>query len=78
VAALAFSVTGRALPFFWRAHVMGMAVISYDGITSRRRREVFALQISMITMALAGCSYRLPGERAIPKCGWTCWPTTIP
>ena len=55
-AALRFSVTGASLAIFLAALiVMGMAVVSYDGITSATpQREVFALQISMITMALGG------------------------
>ena len=55
-AALRFSVTGASLAIFLAALiVMGMAVVSYDGITSATPpREVFALQISMLTMALGG------------------------
>lgn len=55
-AALRFSVAGASLAIFLAAIiVMGVAVVSYGGITSTTTpREVFALQISMITMALGG------------------------
>ncbi|MBW8369750.1 MAG: EAL domain-containing protein [Thiobacillus sp.] len=55
-AALRFSVTGASLAIFLAAIiVMGVAVVSYGGITSATTpRDVFALQISMMTMALGG------------------------
>jgi len=55
-AALRFSVTGASLAIFLAALiVMGVAVVSYGGITSATTpREVFALQVSMMTMALGG------------------------
>ena len=55
-AALRFSVTGASLAIFLAAIiVMGVAVVSYGGINSATTpRDVFALQISMLTMALGG------------------------
>jgi len=55
-AALRFSVTGASLAIFLAALiVMGVAVVSYGGITvTTLPRDVFALQISMMTMALGG------------------------
>jgi len=55
-AALRFSVTGASLAIFLAALiVMGVAVVSYGGITSATTpSDVFGLQISMITMALGG------------------------
>jgi diguanylate cyclase (GGDEF)-like protein len=55
-AALRFSVTGASLAIFLAALiVMGVAVVSFGGITSATTpREVFALQVSMMTMALGG------------------------
>ena len=55
-AALRFSVTGASLAIFLAALiVMGVAVVSYGGITSATLpSDVFALQVSMITMALGG------------------------
>jgi len=55
-AALRFSVTGASLAIFLAALiVMGVTVVSYGGITgSTLPRDVFALQISMMTMALGG------------------------
>jgi len=55
-AALRFSVTGASLAIFLAALiVMGVAVVSYGGINDATTpRDVFALQISMITMALGG------------------------
>jgi len=55
-AALRFSVIGASLAIFLAALiVMGVALISYGGITGATPpRDVFALQISMMTMALGG------------------------
>ncbi|MDO9007526.1 MAG: EAL domain-containing protein, partial [Thiobacillus sp.] len=55
-AALRFSVTGASLAIFLSALiVLGVAVVSSGGaISSTSPRELFALQISMIAMALAG------------------------
>ena len=55
-AALRFSVTGASLAIFLAALiVLGVAVVSYGGITGATTpRDVFALQISMMTMALGG------------------------
>lgn len=55
-AALRFSVTGASLAIFLAAIiVIGVAVISFGGISGATQpRDVFALQISMITMALGG------------------------
>jgi diguanylate cyclase (GGDEF)-like protein len=55
-AALRFTVTGASLAIFLAALiVMGVAVVSYGGITSATTpSDVFGLQISMITMALGG------------------------
>ncbi len=55
-AALRFSVTGASLAIFLSALiVLGVAVISFGGITGAAiPRDVFALQISMMTMALGG------------------------
>ena len=55
-AALRFSVTGASLAIFLAALiVLGVSVVSFGGLTGATTpREVFALQISMITMALGG------------------------
>ncbi len=55
-AALRFSVTGASLAIFLSALiVLGVAVVSSGGaISSTASRELFALQISMFAMALAG------------------------
>lgn len=55
-AALRFSVTGASLAIFLAALiVMGVALVAYDGITAATTPgDVFALQISMMTMALGG------------------------
>ncbi|MDO9386238.1 MAG: EAL domain-containing protein [Thiobacillus sp.] len=55
-AALRFSVTGASLAIFLAAIiVLGVTVVSYDGITGvTMPGDVFALQISMMTMALGG------------------------
>jgi diguanylate cyclase (GGDEF)-like protein len=55
-AALRFSVTGASLAIFLAALiVMGVALVSYGGITGATTPgDVFALQISMMTMALGG------------------------
>lgn len=55
-AALRFSVTGASLAIFLAALiVLGVAVASFGGISAATStRDVFALQFSMITMALAG------------------------
>lgn len=55
-AALRFSVTGASLAIFLAAIiVLGVTVVSYDGITGATMPgDVFALQISMMTMALGG------------------------
>jgi len=55
-AALRFSVTGASLAIFLAAIiVLGVTVVSYDGITGATMpSDVFALQISMMTMALGG------------------------
>ncbi|HWR77577.1 MAG TPA: EAL domain-containing protein [Thiobacillus sp.] len=55
-AALRFSVTGASLAIFLAALiVLGVTVVSYGGITGATApRDVFALQISMMTMALGG------------------------
>jgi diguanylate cyclase (GGDEF)-like protein len=55
-AALRFSVTGASLAIFLSALiVLGVAVVSSGGaISSTTPRELFALQISMFAMALAG------------------------
>jgi diguanylate cyclase (GGDEF)-like protein len=55
-AALRFSVTGASLAIFLAALiVLSVAVVSFGGISSATTpREVFALQISMVTMALGG------------------------
>ena len=55
-AALRFSVTGASLAIFLAAIiVLGVTVVSYGGITGATKPgDVFALQISMMTMALGG------------------------
>ena len=55
-AGLRFSVTGASLAIFLSALiVLGVAVVSSGGaISSTSPRELFALQVSMIAMALAG------------------------
>ena len=55
-AALRFSVTGASLAIFLSALiVLGVAVVSSGGaISSTSLRELFALQISMLAMSLAG------------------------
>jgi len=55
-AALRFSVTGASVAIFLAALiVLGVAVVSYGGIAGATTpRDVFALQISMLTMALGG------------------------
>ena len=55
-AALRFSVTGASLAIFLAALiVLGVAVVSYGGINQATSpRDVFALQVSMLTMALGG------------------------
>ncbi|MDP2028755.1 MAG: EAL domain-containing protein [Thiobacillus sp.] len=55
-AALRFTVTGASLAIFLSALiVLGVAVVSSGGaISSTTPRELFALQISMFAMALAG------------------------
>jgi len=55
-AALRFSVTGASLAIFLAALiVMGVTFVSYGGINGATPpRDVFALQISMVTMALGG------------------------
>jgi diguanylate cyclase (GGDEF)-like protein len=55
-AALRFSVTGANLAIFLAALiVMGVALVAYDGITGATMPgDVFALQTSMMTMALGG------------------------
>ena len=55
-AALRFSVTGASLAIFLSALiVLGVAVVSSGGaISSTDSRELFALQVSMFAMALAG------------------------
>jgi len=55
-AALRFSVTGASLAIFLSALiVLGVAVVSSGGaISSADPRELFALQVSMFAMALAG------------------------
>lgn len=55
-AALRFSVTGASLAIFLSALiVLGVAMISFGGLTGAAiPRDVFALQISMMTMALGG------------------------
>ncbi len=55
-AALRFSVTGASLAIFLAALiVMGVTFVSYGGINGATPpRDVFALQVSMITMALGG------------------------
>jgi integral membrane sensor domain MASE1 len=54
-AALRFTVTGASLAIFLAALiVMGVAVVSYGGITSATASDVFGLQVSMIAMALGG------------------------
>lgn len=55
-AALRFLVTGASLAIFLAALiVMSVTVVSYGGITSATTpHDVFALQISMLTMALGG------------------------
>ncbi|MCA1925787.1 MAG: EAL domain-containing protein [Thiobacillus sp.] len=55
-AALRFSITGASLAIFLAASiVLGMALVSYGGINpTTSPQDVFALQISMIVMALGG------------------------
>ncbi|MDP3123003.1 MAG: diguanylate cyclase, partial [Thiobacillus sp.] len=55
-AALRFSVVGACLAIFLAAGLaMGVAVVAYGGITGATTPgDVFALQISMLTMALGG------------------------
>jgi diguanylate cyclase (GGDEF)-like protein len=55
-AALRFSVTGASLAIFLSALiVLWVGVVSFGGLTSMTMpRDVFALQISMMTMALGG------------------------
>jgi diguanylate cyclase (GGDEF)-like protein len=55
-AALRFSVTGASLAIFLAALiVLGVSVVSFGGLTSSTTpRDVFALQVSMMTMALGG------------------------
>lgn len=55
-AGLRFSVAGAGVAIFLAATiVLGVAVVTYGGITSATLpRDVFALQISMVTMALSG------------------------
>jgi diguanylate cyclase (GGDEF)-like protein len=55
-AALRFSVTGASLAIFLSALiVLGVAVASYGGLAGvASPRDVFALQVSMATMALGG------------------------
>ena len=55
-AALRFSVAGAGVAIFLAATiVLGVSVVTYGGITSATLpRDVFALQISMVTMALSG------------------------
>ena len=55
-AALRFSVTGASLAIFLSALiVLGVAVVSYGGLAGAASpRDVFALQVSMMTMALGG------------------------
>ncbi len=55
-AALRFTVTGASLAIFLSALiVLGIAVVTYGGLTgSATPRDVFALQISMMMMALGG------------------------
>ncbi len=55
-AALRFSVTGASLAIFLAALIaLGAAIASYGGISSTTLpRDVFALQVSMLTMTLAG------------------------
>lgn len=55
-AALRFSVTGASLAIFLSALiVLGVGVISFGGLTvATTPRDIFGLQISMVTMALGG------------------------
>lgn len=55
-AALRFSVTGASLAIFLAAPiVLGMALVSYGGINANTHpQDVFALQMSMMIMALGG------------------------
>lgn len=55
-AALRFSVTGASVAIFLAALiVLGVSLVSFGGLTSATMpRDVFALQISMMTMALGG------------------------
>ncbi|MBI3431994.1 MAG: EAL domain-containing protein [Hydrogenophilales bacterium] len=55
-AALRFSVTGASVAIFLAALiVLGVSVVSFGGLTGATTpRDVFALQISMVTMALGG------------------------
>ena len=55
-AALRFSVTGASLAIFLAALiVLGVSVVSFGGLSGATTpRDVFALQISMMTMALGG------------------------
>ena len=55
-AALRFSVTGASLAIFLSALiVLGVAVVSFGGLTGATSpRDIFALQISMLMMALGG------------------------
>ncbi|MHB1075965.1 putative bifunctional diguanylate cyclase/phosphodiesterase [Thiobacillus sp.] len=55
-AALRFSVTGASVAIFLAALiVLGVSLVSFGGLTSATvPRDVFALQISMMTMALGG------------------------
>ncbi len=55
-AALRFSVTGASLAIFLAALiVLGVSVVSFGGINGATTpRDVFALQVSMMTMALGG------------------------
>lgn len=55
-AALRFSVTGASVAIFLAALiVLGVSLVSFGGLSSATMpRDVFALQISMMTMALGG------------------------
>lgn len=55
-AALRFSVTGASLAIFLSAFiVLGVGMVSFGGLSGHTTpRDVFGLQISMLTMALAG------------------------
>ncbi|WP_324780687.1 putative bifunctional diguanylate cyclase/phosphodiesterase [Thiobacillus sedimenti] len=55
-AALRFSVTGASVAIFLAALiVLGVSLVSFGGLTAATTaRDVFALQVSMVTMALGG------------------------